>query len=58
MEGHILVVSKTLYRLCTSGKQFHEDFADTDHIEGFTPCKANSEVWMRHNGETYEYVAM
>ena len=28
------------------------------HIEGFTPCKANSDVWMQCNGSTYEYVAV
>ena len=27
-------------------------------IEGFTPCKADSDVWMRWNGDTYEYVAV
>ena len=28
------------------------------HIDGFTLCKANSDVLMRHNGDTYEYVAV
>ena len=28
------------------------------HIEGFTPCKANSDVWMKCNGNSYEYVAV
>ena len=26
-------------------------------IEGFTPYKANSDVWMQCNSNTYEYVA-
>ena len=58
MEGHVLIISKALYGLCMSGKLFHEDFADMLHIEGFTLCKANSDVWMQCNGNTYEYVAV
>ena len=58
MEDHVLIISKVLYGLWKSGKQFHEGFADTLHIEGFTPCKADSDVWMRFNSDTYEYVAV
>ena len=43
-EYHILVISKALHRLCTSGKWFHEVFTDMLHIEGFMLCKANSDV--------------
>ena len=28
------------------------------HIEGFTPCRADSDAWMQCNGNTYEYVAV
>ena len=35
MEGDVLIMSKAL---CTSGKRFHEVFADMLSIEGFTPC--------------------
>ena len=28
------------------------------HIEGFMLCKADSDVWMQCNGNTYEYVAV
>ena len=58
MEGHVLIISKALYGLCTSGKQFDEVFTDTLHMEGFMPCKADSDVWMRHNNNPYEYVAV
>ena len=27
-------------------------------LEGFTSCKADSDVWMQHNGDTYEHVAI
>ena len=46
MEGHVLIISKALYGLHTSGKWFHKDSTDMLHIEGFTPCKANSDVCM------------
>jgi hypothetical protein len=26
--------------------------------EGFSPCKAEPDIWMRLNGNLYEYVAM
>ena len=42
----------------TSGKQFHEVCSDTFHIEGFTPCEADSDIWTRCNGNTYEYVTI
>ena len=32
MEGHVLVISKALYGLQTSGKQLHKVFTDTLHI--------------------------
>ena len=58
MDSHALVISKALYRLCTSGNQFHKAFTDTLHIERFTLCKADSDVWMQHKCDTYEYVAV
>ena len=39
-EGHILVVNKALYGLKTSGKRWHERFADVLREMGFIPCKA------------------
>ena len=58
MEGHVLVISKDLYGLHTIDKQFHEGFADTLCIKGFMTCKADSDIWMRHNNGIYEYVAV
>ena len=42
MQGHMVIISKALCRLQTSGKQFGAVFTDTLHIEEFTHCKANS----------------
>ena len=58
MEGHILIIPKTLYKLHASGKWFHKSFANMLHIEVLTPCKVNSDVWMQYNSDTHEYVAV
>jgi Reverse transcriptase (RNA-dependent DNA polymerase) len=39
-EGHILVISKALYGLCSSGARWHDRFADCIRELGFFPCKA------------------
>lgn len=57
-EGHILVIQKALYGLRTSGLRWHERFADCLRTEGFTPCKAEPDIWMRPNGDVYEYIAV
>jgi hypothetical protein len=57
LEGHYLIIVKALYGLCTSGLRWHERFADCLRNEGFSPCKAEPDIWMRLNGDLYEYVA-
>ena len=57
-EGHILLIQKALYGLRTSGLRWHERFADCLRDEGFTPCKAEPDIWMRPNGDVYEYIAV
>ena len=57
LEGHVLIVRKALYGLRTSGKMWHERFAACLREMGFWQSKAEPEIWMRRNGEVYEYVA-
>ena len=57
-EGHVLVIQKALYGLRTSGLRWHERFADCLRDEGFSPCKAEPDIWMRPNGDVYEYIAV
>jgi hypothetical protein len=40
-----------------SGLRWHERFADCLCNEGFSPCKAEPDIWMRLNGDLYDYVA-
>ena len=56
-EGHALVVYKALYGLRTSGLRWHERFADCLKDMGFFPSKAEPDIWMRKNGNVYEYIA-
>jgi hypothetical protein len=58
LEGHYLIIVKALYGLCTSGLHSHERFANCLCNEGFSPCKAEPDIWMRLNSDLYEYVAM
>jgi hypothetical protein len=57
LEGHYLIIVKALYGLHTSGLRWHERFADCLCNEGISPCKAEPDIWMRLNGNLYEYVA-
>jgi hypothetical protein len=57
LEGHYLIIVKALYGLRTSGLCWHERFTNCLHNEGFSPCKAELDIWMRLNGDLYEYVA-
>ena len=56
-EGHTLVFNKALYGLKSSGLRWHERFADTLRDMGFFPSKAEDDIWMRRNGDVYEYIA-
>ena len=58
LEGHILVVSKALYGLRSSGARWHDKFADTMRELNFFACKAEPDIWMRKSGKVYEYVAV
>ena len=56
-EGHVLVIDKALYGLRSSGLRFREKLADSLRDMGFVPSKAEDDIWMRRNGDVWEYVA-
>jgi hypothetical protein len=58
LQGHLLVIHKALYGLRSSGLRWHEKFADTLRDMGFFPSKAENDMWMRRNGDVYEYIAV
>ena len=57
LEGHLLLIHKALYGLRSSGLRWHERFADTLRDMNFKPSKAENDIWMRRNGDVYEYIA-
>ena len=56
-EGHVLVIDKALFGLHSSGLRFREKLADSLRDMGFAPSKAEDDIWMRRNGDVWEYVA-
>jgi hypothetical protein len=57
LEGHMLIIYKALYGLCSSGLCWHEHFSACLRDMGFFPCKAKPDIWMRRVDDHYEYVA-
>ena len=58
LQGHLLIIIKALYGLTTSGVRWHERLADVLRNEGFLPCKAEPDIWLRKNGTIYEYIGV
>ena len=58
LEGHTLIISKALYGLRSSGLRWHERFSDTLRDMKFEISKADPDVWMRKNGDVWEYIAV
>jgi hypothetical protein len=60
LAGHVLIIRKALYGLRTSGLRWHQRFAQVLVELGFTPCKAEPDIWIRSSadGTHYEYVAV
>jgi hypothetical protein len=57
-QGHLLIIDRVLYGLQSSGARWHDRLADVLRNEGFIPCRAEPDIWMRRNGEIYEYIAV
>jgi hypothetical protein len=57
-QGSTLIIYKALYGLRTSGLRWHDRFSDVLRSLGFTPCVAEPDIWMRRDGDLYEYIAV
>ena len=57
-EGHVLIISKALYGLHSSGLRWSERLADVLRSMGFFPSMAEKDIWMRDKGDYYEYIAV
>ena len=58
LQGHTLVIYKALYGLRSSGLRWHERLADILRDMGFFPSRAETDIWMRRQGDIYEYIAV
>ena len=56
LEGHTMIVIKALYGLSKSGRAWSERLAAILRTEGWVPCRADHDVWMKRNGDIYEFV--
>ena len=56
--GHTMVIRKALYGLKSSGKCWHDRLHDVLLTMGFTPSKAEEDIWMGDCGDHYEYIAV
>jgi hypothetical protein len=44
LQGHVMIIYKALYGLCSSGACWHDRFSDCLRAEGFFPCKAEPDI--------------
>ncbi|KAL7577484.1 hypothetical protein ACA910_004765 [Epithemia clementina (nom. ined.)] len=60
LEGHILIMYKALYGLKSSGARWHDRLFDVLTDMGFSPSKADSDIWIKKasDGFCYEYIAV
>ena len=58
LQDHVLVIQKALSGLHSSGKMWHEKFADCMRHLGFFPLKSEPDVWVRRNGDICKHVAV
>jgi len=56
-EGHVLVMSKALYGLHSSGLHWSECLVDVLREMGYFTSHCEKDIWMRDKGDHYEYIA-
>ena len=57
LAGHTMMIVKALYGLKSSGRCWHDRLFEVLQAMGFSPSKAEPDIWMRPAGDHYEYVA-
>ena len=56
LEGHMLIIYKALYGLRSSGLRWSQRLSECLNGMGFTPSKAEPDIWMQCVDGQYEYV--
>jgi Reverse transcriptase (RNA-dependent DNA polymerase) len=54
LQGHLLVIDRALYGLCTSGACWHDHLADVLRDMGYFQCKADPDLWIKDCDTHYE----
>ena len=57
-EGHTLIINKALYGLKSSRARWYERLFDILSEIGWTPCKADQDVWIKENDGLWKYIAV
>ena len=57
LAGHLMIIVKALYGLKSSGRCWHDRLFEVLQSMGFTPSKAEPDIWMRRVDDHYEYIA-
>jgi len=57
-EGHVIIISKALYGLHSSGLRWSERLADVLREMGCFPSKTEKDIWMRYKGDHYEHITV
>ena len=58
LQGHILVIHKTLYGLKSSGLRWSQRIQDIMFQLKFRPCKPDPCVWLREMKDKYKFLAV
>jgi hypothetical protein len=57
-EGHVLIRSKELYGMRSSGASWHKRIAGCMREHDFFSCKSEPDIWMPKQVNHYEYFAV
>jgi len=57
LQGHCMLVRKSIYGLRTSSARWHEALSDTLKRMGYAPSYADPNMWIKDAGDHYEYIA-
>ena len=57
LQGKVLVMNKSIYRLCLASESFHNHCAWVLYKIGFKPSHVDQDLWMKDCKTHYKYVA-
>ena len=58
IAGKRMIIFKSLYGLKTSSARFHEHLSEKLRKMGYIPSKAYLDLWIKKNGDHYEFISV